>query len=174
MILYTCCRNPFVAHLNQRPKWAIFIACQPAVPSHFGRLLCNIIRRRNLTGSKISTHSTKNVFFGSMGKSRWPSRPLIRWYIFDFSSETAEWNSTKLDRKQDLNVLYQVCVYRADQKQSWRSWPLIRWDIFNISEITEWDSMKLDRMQDLNVLYQVCGVFFRTDQETKIAALVDP
>ena len=36
--------------------------------------------------------------------------------IFDFSSETAEWNSTKLGRKQDLNALYQVCVFRADRK----------------------------------------------------------
>ena len=36
--------------------------------------------------------------------------------IFDFSSETTERNSTKLKRKQDLNVLYQFCVFRADQK----------------------------------------------------------
>ena len=35
-------------------------------------------------------------------------------YIFDFFSETAEWILTKLDRKQVLNVLYQVCVFRAD------------------------------------------------------------
>ena len=35
--------------------------------------------------------------------------------FFDFSSETAERNSTKLNRKQDLNVLYQVCVFRADR-----------------------------------------------------------
>ena len=34
----------------------------------------------------------------------------------DFSSETTKRNSTKLDRKQDLNVLYQVCVFRADWK----------------------------------------------------------
>ena len=33
---------------------------------------------------------------------------------FDLSSETAERNSAKLDRKQDLNVLYQVCVFRAE------------------------------------------------------------
>ena len=33
--------------------------------------------------------------------------------IFVFSSER---NSTKLDWKQDLNVLYQVCVFRADRK----------------------------------------------------------
>ena len=72
--------------------------------------------QRNLTGNKISTSSTKFVFFGPIRKTRWPSWPLIGWDIFDFSSETAEWNLTKLDRKQDLNVLYQVCVFRADWK----------------------------------------------------------
>ena len=60
--------------------------------------------------------STKFVFFGPIGKIRWPLWPLIGWDIFNFSSETAERNSTKLNRKQDLNVLYQVCVFRADRK----------------------------------------------------------
>ena len=69
----------------------------------------------NLTGSKISTLSTKFVFFGPIRKTRWPSWPLIGWDIFYFS-ETAERNSTTLDRKQDLNALYQVCVFRADRK----------------------------------------------------------
>ena len=69
-----------------------------------------------MTGSKIPTSSTKFVFFGLIGKTRWPPWPLIGWDIFDFSSETAERNSTKLDRKQDLNVLYQVCVFRVDRK----------------------------------------------------------
>ena len=72
--------------------------------------------QRNLTGSKISKSSTKFVFFGPIGKTRWPPLPLIGWDIFNFSSETAEWNLTKLDRKQDLNVLYQVCVFWADRK----------------------------------------------------------
>ena len=72
--------------------------------------------QRNLTGSKISTSSTQFVFLGPIGKTRWPPRPLIGWDIFDFSSETAERNSTKLDRKQDLNALYQVCVFSADRK----------------------------------------------------------
>ena len=55
-------------------------------------------------------------FFGPIGKTCWPPRPLIGWDIFDFSSETAERNSTKLDRKLDLNVLYQVRVFLADRK----------------------------------------------------------
>ena len=72
--------------------------------------------QRNLTGSNISTPSTTFVFLGPIQKTRWPPWPLIGWDIFDFSSETAERNSTKLDRKQDLNALYQVCVFRADRK----------------------------------------------------------
>ena len=43
--------------------------------------------KRNLTGSKISTSSIKLVFFGSIGKTKWPSLPLIGWHIFVFSSE---------------------------------------------------------------------------------------
>ena len=72
--------------------------------------------QQNLTGSKISMSSTKFVFFGPIGKTRWLPWPLIGWNIFNFSSETAERNLMKLDRKQDLNVLYQVCVFRANRK----------------------------------------------------------
>ena len=72
--------------------------------------------QQNLIASKISISSTKFVFFGPIGKSRWPPWLLIGWDIFDFSSETTEQNSTKLDSKQDLNILYQVCLFRADRK----------------------------------------------------------
>ena len=72
--------------------------------------------QRNLTGRKITTPSTKFVFFQPIGITRWPLWPLIGWDIFDFSSETAARNSTKLDRKLDLIVLYQVCIFRADWK----------------------------------------------------------
>ena len=47
-------------------------------------------------------------------------RPSVNFNIFNFFSETAERNSTKLDRMQDLNVrlvLYQVCVFRAGRKK---------------------------------------------------------
>ena len=59
-----------------------------------------------LLGSKILMRSTKFVFFGYIGKTRWPPRSLIFIYIFNSSSETAERNSTKLNRTQDLNVFY--------------------------------------------------------------------
>ena len=69
----------------------------------------------NMTGSKISTSSIKFVLLGRLEKTRWLPWPLIGWGIFDFFSEATEWNSTKLDRKQDVtyNVLYQVCVFPA-------------------------------------------------------------
>ena len=98
--------------------------------------------------------STKFVFFGPIRKTRWP---LIGRDIFDFSSETAEPNSTKLDRKQDLMALYHVCVFRADRKkQNGRPGHLIGWDIFDFStETAERNSTKLDWKQALNAFYHV-------------------
>ena len=122
--------------------------------------------QRNLTVSKISMSSTKFVFFGPVGKTRWPSWPLIGWDIFDFSSETAKQNSTKLDRKQALNAIYQICVFGPIGKTRWPSWPLIGWDISNFSsETAEWNSTKLDSKKDLNVLYQGC--VFRRIRKTR-------
>ena len=85
--------------------------------SHFRLLLWSGIQRI-LTGSKISTSSTKFVLIGPIEKkkTRWPPRHLTDRDFIDFSSETTEWNSTKLERKQDLNVLYQVFGFRVDRK----------------------------------------------------------
>ena len=60
-------------------------------------------------------HSAPSVVRPSVRPSvRRPSG--VNFHIFDFFSETAERNSTKLYRKQDLNALYQVCVFRFDPK----------------------------------------------------------
>ena len=94
--------------------------------------------QQDLTGKKISMSSTKFVFFGPIGKIRWPSWPLIGWDIFDFFSGFAKRNSTKLYKKQDLNVFYQVCVFWADRKNKMSPLPLIGWDIFDFfSETAE-------------------------------------
>ena len=135
--------------------------------SHFSTSLKPLNRiQGNLTVSKISTSFTKFVFFEQIGKTRWLPCPLIGWHIFDFFSETAERNSTKLDRKQDLNVLYQVCIFRADQKNKMAALASDWLHIFDFFSVTaERNSTKLDRKQDLNVLYQVC--VFRVDRKKK-------
>ena len=96
--------------------------------------------QRNLTGSKF----------------------VVAWF---FCVPEWQWNpqnmtslATKLDRKQDLNVLYQVYVFRVDRPPG----TLIGWDIFDFSEQ---NSKKLDKKQDLNVLYHVC--VFRADLKNK-------
>ena len=75
---------------------------------------------------------------------------------------------TKLDRRQYLNILYQVCVFRPMSR--WPPWPLIGRDIFDFFfETAERNSTKLDRTQDLNVLDQV--YVFRTDRKSKLTVL---
>ena len=94
---------------------------------------------------------------------------LLTFHIFDFSSETIERNSTKLDRKQDLNLLYQVCVFRADRKNKmaatasdWlRHFGLLLWNRW--MEFTEtWQEAR-------SQLPLLC--VFRADRKNKMAAL---
>ena len=106
------------------------------------------------------------MFFRTGRKKRWPSWPLIGWDIFDFFSETAERNSTKLDRKQDPNVFYQVCVIGADRKNKMAA---LDSDLLRHFRFPLWtESTKLDRKQTLNVLYQVC--VFRADLKNNMAS----
>ena len=103
-------------HLSRRLLYTLS-GVQPSVRfsfSHFRLLLWN--REMEFNNIWQETSSIKFAFFRPIGKIRWPTWPLIGWYIFDFSSKTAEQNSTKLDRKQDINVLRQVCVFRVDRK----------------------------------------------------------
>ena len=71
--------------------------------------------QRNWTGSQISMSSSKFVFFRDNRKTKMSAWPLTGRDIFDFSFATAERNSTKLDRKQDFNILYRIYVFRTDQ-----------------------------------------------------------
>ena len=60
----------------------------------------------SMTGNKKSMFSTEFVFFRPIGKPRWPSRCLIGLGILHSSEQI----STIHDRKEDLNVLYQVLL----------------------------------------------------------------
>ena len=55
-------------------------------------------------------------------------RPSVRpssltFHIFDFFYETAKRNTTKLDGKQDFNILYKVCVFWTDWKNKMAALP---------------------------------------------------
>ena len=83
---------------------------------------------------------------------------------FRHPEETAERNSTKLDRKQDLDFLYLVVFFRPIWKARWPPWPLICWGILTL-KLLQRNVMHFYRKQDLNVLYQVC--VFGTIRKTR-------
>ena len=91
--------------------------------------------------------------------------------FFNFFSTTVEWILRKLDRKQFLKALYQVCVFHADRKPKIAAlasdWLKHFFDFF--SATAEWILMKLDRKQFLRALYHVCD--FLAIHKSKMAAL---
>ena len=69
------------------------------------------------------------MFFGPINKTRWPPRLLIGWDIFDFSCESADWNSTKLDRKQLSKISIsstKFVFFRLIGKTRWPPRPLFQ------------------------------------------------
>ena len=152
--------------------------------SHFRLLLWSGIQRI-LTGSKISTSSTKFVLIGPIEKkqdgrsaSYWlrhfrlllwnhwmefnetwkearSQRPLPSLWFSGRSERqdghpVSDWlrhsqlllcdrylEFNELGRKQDLNVLYQGCVFSADWKNKMATPVLIGWDILGFSSETD-------------------------------------
>ena len=80
--------------------------------------------QRNFTGSKISMSSTRFLFFRPIGKTRWPPWPLIGWDIFDFSSETAERNATKLEGSKISTSSDKFVFFGPIIKQKLPSWQI--------------------------------------------------
>ena len=108
--------------------------------------------------SETRNGTYKVCISGPIGKTRWLPRPLIGWDILDFPSETNERNSTKLDRKQDLNVLYQVCVFRAYRKKQDSRPGLWFADIYSTSPLKPLNGIQhnLTGNKISYFLYQVC------------------
>ena len=107
--------------------------------------------RRQLSGSKISSSSTRFVCLGPIGK-RLPLI-LIGW---DYSSITADLSSTEPDRQHDHNVLYQVCGFQTNRKTK-KVALTTDWLRFFDSSFSAFgnDLREPDRKQMLNVRYQV-------------------
>ena len=110
-----------------------------------------------------------------------PPWPLIGWDIFDFSSVTAEQNSTKLDRKQNFNVLYQVRVIRRNLTGSkiHVSMSSTKFVFFGSIGKTRWPSglwfaetfLELQEIRYVNPIFQVKIVFFRPIGNTLYSGL---
>ena len=127
-------------------------------------------------------------------------RPFVRpssltFHIFDFSSER---NTTKLDRKQDLNVFYPVFVFRDDWKNLWNRWtkldgkqnPFVLYQDQSEKNKTAnpfsnllrhyrvylwicWTEFT-ERWQEARSQRPLLSLCFRADQSTKMDALADP
>ena len=72
--------------------------------------------QQNLTGSKISTSSTKFVSFGPIGPPPPPAWSLIGWDILDISSETSEQNSTNLEKKVSTSSTKFVIFWQIENQ----------------------------------------------------------
>ena len=112
--------------------------------------------QRNLTRRKISTSALAVCVFRAIGKQN--GRPCL-WLVRHFiSSETAEWNSTKLvPEGRSQHPLPSLCFSNWSEKQDGRPglcWLTILWLL--TTETAEQNSTKLDSEANLNVLYQVC------------------
>ena len=85
---------------------------------HFRLLLLNRWTEFNETWQKTRSQRPLLSLCFSGRSEKQDGRPGL-WLAetFSTSSETAERNSTKLDRKEDLNVLYKVCVFRVNRKK---------------------------------------------------------
>ena len=107
--------------------WQDIVPCiikhkHPQGPFWLCQFLVHLSRRLKYT---INDHTLSIV-----------QRPALTFQIYVISSETAERNLMKLVRKESLNVLYQVCVFRADRKNKmvtlasdWlRHFPLLLWN----------------------------------------------
>ena len=121
---------------------------------HFWLLHWNRLTEFNETWQEARSQGLLPSLCFSCRSEKKDGRPglLICWDIFDFSAETTKQNSTKLDRKQDLNVLYQVCVFRVDRKNKmaalasdWlRHFLLLRWN--RLTEFKEaWQEARSQR-----------------------------
>ena len=96
------------------------------------------------------------------------------WDIFAFSSETAERNSTKLEREQDLNSSTKFVFFGMIEKKKTKLTALASYWLRHFrfsSESTERNSTKLDRKQNLNVFfYYVCVLQTIGKQDSRLAS----
>ena len=114
--------------------------------------------------------SPKLLFFGPIGKPRWPPWLFIGRYFFNWSSETYKGMHRNLTESKTLMsstkfVFFWLIVNQGGRTDLSDLLSHFRFLLWNAKR----NSSKLDRRHDPYVLYQVC--VFSDDLRTKIAAL---
>ena len=166
---------PLLVSAPEHCDHALSVVWHPSSVVNFSRfrlLLWNRETELNETWQKArSQRPLPSLCFWLIEKTIWPPWPLIGWGILDFSSETAERNSKKLNKKQDLNVLYQVFNYWADRQykmvvlasDSLRYFRLVLW---NCRTEFNWT------WQEARSQCTVPSLYFLADRQFNIAALI--
>ena len=150
---------------NKRPSWPLTAETFSTSPL---KPLNGI--QRNLTGSKISTSSTKLMFFGPVGKTRGrPGLSRLRHFQLLLWNHWTEFNETWQEARSQC-PLPSLCFLGRSEKEDGRP-GLWLTETFSTSPLKPLNEIqtKLDRKEDLNVLYQVCN--FRADWKNKMATL---
>ena len=124
---------------------------------------------RRLKCTIVITRCPSSVVRQSVSSSVRPSS-VVNFSYFRLFFQTAERNSTKLDRKQDLNVLYLVCVFRADRKNKMAA-PASDWlRHFRLLLWNRWTEFNETR-QEARSQCPLPSLCFQPDMKNKTAAL---
>ena len=139
--------------------------------SHFRLLLWNRWREFDVTLQEARSQRPlpSLCLLGPIKKTRWPPWPQIAETFYDFSSETTERNSMKLDRKQDLNVLYQV-FFRANWKNKMATLASDWLRYFRLLLWNRWTEFN-KTWKEARSLCPLPSLCFRADRKNKMAAL---
>ena len=97
--------------------------------------------------------------------------PIVNFHIFDFTSETVEQNSMKFYMKQDLNILYQVCVFQADWKKQDCRPGLWLAETFSTFPLKSLNGIQQNMTGSKISMSSTKFVFFPADRKNKMAAL---
>ena len=101
-------------------RWLFTISTSPLKP--LNRIQQNLTRRKN------STSSTKFVFFGQIGKTRWPPwSDWLRHFQLLLWNHWTEFNETWQEARSQ-RPLPSLCFSGRSEKTRWPSWSLIGWD----------------------------------------------
>ena len=119
--------------------------------------VCVVLRLRTVRMFKSTIVIT--YYRSSVVRQSSVRRSSLTFNNLDFFSEAALRYKTKLDRKQERNILYQVYVFRVDLKTKMVAPASLLAESFSTSFLQPLNRLFLDMKKELNVLFFQACVF---------------